>query len=312
MHNFKWPIFVAVSIAIIVVAILLSKDTTLINQTRTVQPPPSLSSPTESSISGTVNFDSTSTNSFNLDSPSKVHIDFQAGHYGVGATITDSTSSHLLDLSFSNISGQNNPSGEFTGNPGTYNVILSGPSSFAVSDVGKPVSFELSLTTYRIITYSPTTEIIAIHKSVRNWSRFYLISVPGLVILLPLVLLLTKHKRYTMVPVEPKEQAPTPHSLPLSDMSGVPPSGTIYVDKDGTATATPPPTPPKSQQERIKEARELAFRSLQSLLGNGLLKDAAAAAKFHESISRATSEEDLQEIVNTLGAIGAGQSFDSI
>ena len=180
----KWTLFTVISIAAIVLAIIFSNENVTINETRTIQPPPSLSFPSNSSISGTVKFDSISTNSFNLEYPSKVHIDFSAGHYGVGATITDNIGSHVLDLSFNNLVGANNPSGEFTGNPGAYNITISGPSSFAPSDPGKSVSYGLTLTTYKIITFSPTAEIVPIVKQIRNWTKFCFILVPVLIILI--------------------------------------------------------------------------------------------------------------------------------
>jgi hypothetical protein len=190
-NRLKWPIFTGLSIlsiAVIILAFSFSKETAIINETRTVQPPPTLSSPIQSSISGTVKFDSTSTNSFNLEYPGKVHIDLTAGHYGVGATITDSTGSHLLDLSFNNILGANNPNGEFTGNPGIYNITISGPSSLGPAGSSAMISYGLNLTKYRIITYSQITETIPIAKQVRDWTKFCLILVPSLVILLLLAL----------------------------------------------------------------------------------------------------------------------------
>lgn len=218
-----------------------------------------------------------------------------AGHYGVGATIADSTGRHLLDLRFD--LSANHPSGGFTGDPGTYNVTLSGPSSFAVSDVGKPVSYTLGLTTYTITT-----------ESARNWSKFCLISIPSLVILLFLVLLLTVKTEGELPPsvVEPtrEEKPPIPGWLSVDELrSKVPPDGTIWhVPTGGLPTTTPPP---KSEQQIINETRQQAHDTLNALLGLALLSP-DSGAKWYDLILRATSEAELKHIIDALDAIGAG------
>ncbi|MFH1382706.1 MAG: hypothetical protein ABIH70_07420 [Chloroflexota bacterium] len=97
-----------------------------------------------------------------------------------------------------------------------------------------------------------------------------------------------------------------PEDKPQSEPIGFVPNGNRWwVGSEGIATDTPPP---KSPQEIIEETRQLAFTTLNGLVGNNLLGD-EDAEKWFGRISQAPSEAELRNIIETLGAIGGGQSF---
>lgn len=95
-------------------------------------------------------------------------------------------------------------------------------------------------------------------------------------------------------------------NFPEPNQPSCPPIPDIfYVSPNGMTSGTAPPPPPKTQEQIFNEIRQSAFYTLNSCLGNRLLNP-DSGAKWFELISHATSETELNTIIETLNAIAAG------
>lgn len=204
-HSLKWGIFVVLLTCALVSAVIFGIEVIQVPEERTVQSSPTYSSPVESSLSGTVVYDSSSRIFFNLDYTSKVRVSLQARR-GMGVAITNEIGKNMLG-----------PSGEFIGSPGKYEALVTGPSSAYVSQVGQQVPYILILSISRLTTYPPVTKIVSVTKLVWAWSRFLLVLLPSLGFLLLLVVLIPSPKHPKQMGEERRLQPETPlQRLPLA------------------------------------------------------------------------------------------------